>query len=791
MSSIISGYNYDIFISYRQKDNKHDGWVTEFVENLKGELESTFKEEISVYFDINPHDGLLETHDVNASLKDKLKCLIFIPIISRTYCDPKSFAWEHEFKAFIEQASNDQFGLKVKLPNGNVASRVLPIQIHDLYPEDKAIIEKELGGVLRALEFIYKEPGVNRPLTPKDSEEKNSNKTNHRNQINKVANAIDEIIHCLKGKEPAAAEKRLSAEKPTHGIEEDKSNESSTTVTATKKSNKWLIIAFSLLLCIVGMFAIYKVVSSRKQAESFSNRDKSIAVLPFVDDSPDKDNEYFCNGMMEEILNQLQKIGALKVKARTSSERYRNPNKDIKVIGKELGVSLIMEGSVRKIGDDLRIAAQLIDAKTGDHLWSEIYDGKYTAELFEFQSNIAKKVAASLNAVITPQEAKKIEAKSTTDMVAYDLLMRGHEMVRKFRYTQDSTLLKLALNLFDQALKIDPIYTDALGGKGLTYTESGKYDSALYYFKKILEIDPHDFQSAQGIGYVYMNSNNYDSAFKYYQKANELKPNDIWINLALGTLLYTKNEVLKSLPYYNKAIEFEGDLLAEINENVASPFFLIGDYTTALKYYHNALFLRSECRIIKQYVHCYLNQKEYNKAFELLDSIGRVTTCSQVCDIIRSRVYIYLKDYVKAEEFYKKAINSGYKQTKDDEIYLGCILIETGRKKEAISVLRKTIESDEDTSAMVPSRGFWEKLIKYRLVAAYAMIGDYKKALGYLSELEKLGFFEYPVVLNTFPGFDNLRNDPEFKAIVKRMEDGKASLREQVKQMKLRGVIDL
>ena len=104
MASLLPGYEYDIFISYRQKDNKHDGWVTEFVDNLKGELEATFKEDVSVYFDINPHDGLLETHDVDASLKEKLKCLIFIPIISRTYCDPKSFAWEHEFKAFVELA---------------------------------------------------------------------------------------------------------------------------------------------------------------------------------------------------------------------------------------------------------------------------------------------------------------------------------------------------------------------------------------------------------------------------------------------------------------------------------------------------------------------------------------------------------------------------------------------------------------------------------------------------------------------------------------------------------------
>jgi hypothetical protein len=106
MESLIPGFEYDIFISYRQKDNKYDGWVTEFVSNLKKELEATFKDDISVYFDINPHHGLLETHDVNASLREKLKCLVFIPIISRTYCDPKSFAWEHEFKPFVEQVFN-------------------------------------------------------------------------------------------------------------------------------------------------------------------------------------------------------------------------------------------------------------------------------------------------------------------------------------------------------------------------------------------------------------------------------------------------------------------------------------------------------------------------------------------------------------------------------------------------------------------------------------------------------------------------------------------------------------
>jgi hypothetical protein len=93
-------YEYDIFISYRQKDNKHDGWVTEFVNNLKGELEATFKETVSVYFDENPHDRLQETHHVSKSLEAKLKCVIFIPILSQTYCDPNCYAWQFEFLPF-------------------------------------------------------------------------------------------------------------------------------------------------------------------------------------------------------------------------------------------------------------------------------------------------------------------------------------------------------------------------------------------------------------------------------------------------------------------------------------------------------------------------------------------------------------------------------------------------------------------------------------------------------------------------------------------------------------------
>jgi len=263
MASIISGYEYDIFISYRQKDNKHDGWVSEFVENLKGELESTFKEEISVYFDINPHDGLLETHDVDASLKDKLKCLVFIPIISRTYCDNKSFAWEHEFKTFVEQASQDQFGLKVKLPNGNVASRVLPVRIHDLDTDDIKECESILGGVLRGIEFIYKSAGVNRPLLSKEENpQDNLNHTNYRDQINKVALAIKEIILGLR-KEPIEAVKKSTQDgMPFMKADNEKKEKRKEESTKLNKLKLLLGVSILAIIIIAGVLAYPKLFKS-------------------------------------------------------------------------------------------------------------------------------------------------------------------------------------------------------------------------------------------------------------------------------------------------------------------------------------------------------------------------------------------------------------------------------------------------------------------------------------------------------------------------------------------------
>jgi TolB-like protein len=421
--------------------------VTEFVDNLRRELEATFKEDISIYFDENLHDGLLETHNVDKSLEGKLNCLVFIPVISQTYYDPKSFAWQNEFCAFNKLVKEDQFGREIRVTGGNVASRILPVKINDLDPEDNARIEEELGGFLRAIEFIYREPGVNRPLTPDDDDNKNLNKTKYRNQINKVAQAIKAIIKGIKDPESKSATEKVKIAEAKAEIGKHKLN--------------WIKIAASvtiiIALLIAGLFILTPVV--KKMSGNLATIEKSIAILPFDNLSNDPDQEYFSIGIVDEILDKLFKIGDLKVIARTSSARFKNSTLSLKEIGRELGVSAILEGSVQKSGDNIRITVQLIDTRNEAHLWSEIYD-KDISDVFKIQSEVARTIARELKAMITPEARQLIEKIPTSDMEAYDAYLKGTFYLNKLTKKDMET----ALQYFELAKEKDPQFAMAYSG---------------------------------------------------------------------------------------------------------------------------------------------------------------------------------------------------------------------------------------------------------------------------------------------------------------------------------------
>ncbi len=207
-SSILNGYHHDIYISYRSNDNKYDGWVTEFAAKLERELSATLKDRVSIWFDKNPEDNGQLTNGETIIESRKIKSLIFIPIISQTYCDPESVVWKREFKGFNEEAKQDNIGSTVKLSNGNMASRVIPVKIHDIDTGDIKLLESELSGALRSIDLIYREDGVNRPLRPVDDEKHGDPmRPLYRNQINKLANAVKEIIQAIKLKDKAEVEK--------------------------------------------------------------------------------------------------------------------------------------------------------------------------------------------------------------------------------------------------------------------------------------------------------------------------------------------------------------------------------------------------------------------------------------------------------------------------------------------------------------------------------------------------------------------------------------------------------
>jgi TolB-like protein len=707
MSSIIKGYNYDIFISYRQKDNKGDKWVSEFVEALKTELESTFKEEISVYFDINPHDGLLETHDVDDSLKDKLKCLVFIPIISRTYCDQKSFAWEHEFKEFVQQASQDEFGLKVKLPNGNVANRVLPVRIYDLDKGDIKLCESILGGVIRGVEFIYREQGVNRPLRAnEENPHDNQNRTIYRNQINKTANAIKDVITAIGQHEQKVEVVAKEAIKP---------------LSVPRKSNKTKRIAgliIALALIVLSCFFIPKLFKSKEKFE------KSIAVLPFRNLSNDTTQLYFSDGIVESILNYLSRVGELKVISSTSTKRYRDTELSIKEIARELGVTSILEGSVQKSGNNVRITAQLIEAKTDAHLWSEIYD-KDISNVFAIQSEVAQNVAKELKATLTSRQKEQINTYQTQNPEAYNLYLQGRFFIEK-RTEED---LRRGIEYFEKAVSADPHYALAYAGLADAYFELPFYSNvpkqegfakSKEYVEKALGIDKNLAEAHTVLGgLLTWNDWNWEEARKELQLAVKLNPNFVTAHSYYSELLDILRETTEARRQINIALELD-------------PFFPAMHFLSAIYYFNEGKY--------KESLDSYLKVNELNP--------------DNNYDWNLFIVYLSLGENLKAVEALQKKLLRDTTLTAKDSTLVKKIYIKSGIK------------------------GLWNWLLEFELkrstpnpwllATIYLKVGNKEEAMNWLEKFFETQPLILPRIISNFE-FELLRSEPRFQVMVKKM----------------------
>ena len=651
MPALIPGFEYDVFISYRHKDNKGGHWVTAFVDALKTELEATFKEDISIYFDENPHDGLLETHNVDKSLERKLRCLIFIPILSKTYCDPKSFAWQHEFCEFNRLVKEDQFGKDVRLSNGNFASRILPVKIHDLDGRDKATIEAVLAGVLRSIDFIYKAPGVNRPLVPSDSSEINLNKSVYRDQINKTANAIREILIGIETNEAPSVQVQTSKIRIANLPYELKRRnvlraglaylfiavvlwKIMSIAADTFNLGEKIVTAVSIALIILFPFAVlmswlYERSPSgfirSGSADSFSNPftpdqrkpltsnvflilllitaaglfiifppdtkatdkidDPSVAVVPFDNLNKDPSQDYISDGMMEAILSHLNKIEGLRLTSRTTMMTYKATNKTIREIAEEVGVRFVLEGSVQRVGNTIRINAQLIDGQTDEHIWSEYYD-RTMAGLLNVQSEVAQSIAGKLSVQIRPITKAHIEGVPTNNPEAYELYLKATQL-------EDDGSVQHR-DLLQKALGLDPRFSQAYAALAwhwilqgfVDFTSQKVIQTAEPLLNKALMLDPDNVRAHVCLGFLNLwHKWDFYAAEREFNYARQLEPSN-----PVG--IYSDVQV--SMGKFDEAVELVRlGVAAEPNNihgkiNLGFAFYLAGKHEEAMAWIDSA-----------------------------------------------------------------------------------------------------------------------------------------------------------------------------------------------------------
>ncbi|MHA1221448.1 MAG: tetratricopeptide repeat protein [Candidatus Heimdallarchaeota archaeon] len=333
-----------------------------------------------------------------------------------------------------------------------------------------------------------------------------------------------------------------------------------TEIKPTKRRLKVSDVIIAVMIVIVCILLYPKIFKKEKVTEL----EKSIAVLPFINDSPDEENVHFINGTMEAILDNLCKIEDLRVVGRTSVEQYRNAPKPILVIAEEMDVSYILEGSGQKYGNNVQLTFQLLDARNDKHLWSSPYSRKIVIEeIFELQSEIAQLVAAEIKAIITPEEKQLIEKTPTANLTAYDFYQRGREEHWKYWIdNNNSEALKRADALYHKALEYDSTF--ALSYTGLawvywdkhywkTYFSEDFLDSVLILADIALSYDDQIAEAYTIRGDCYRDIGQTEKAIREYNKAIELNPNSWMAYWGMG-LLYSGYDFVKSLENNHKAV---------------------------------------------------------------------------------------------------------------------------------------------------------------------------------------------------------------------------------------------
>jgi serine/threonine protein kinase/Flp pilus assembly protein TadD len=311
--------------------------------------------------------------------------------------------------------------------------------------------------------------------------------------------------------------------------------------------------------------------SARGDIETAANgaKKKAIAVLPFENISADKENEYFGDGLTEELIANLSRLKEMRVISRTTTMQYKGTKKDIKTIGRELGARYIMEGSVRKFQDNLRITAQLIDVEADEQLWAETYKGKL-ADVFDIQEQVSKQIVDALMLKISPTEKVVLTKRPTLNAEAFDCNLRARDFL--YRFTKNS--VQFAIQLFQRAIELDARYAGAYAGLGEAYAilyqnfdrRDSWLDKAIESSLKALMYDSTLAEAYASLGLAYLHKKSIEEAVTATQKAIDLDPGNFLGYWILGRTYHMTDRDNEAVAMFKKVTELNPDFYAAYSD---------------------------------------------------------------------------------------------------------------------------------------------------------------------------------------------------------------------------------
>lgn len=541
-----------------------------------------------------------------------------------------------------------------------------------------------------------------------------------------------------------------------------------------------VLATISIFLLVASGLVIYKsFLSSNNMAI-----DKSIAVLPFENLSNDPEQEYFSNGITEDILNHLVKIADLRVKSRTSTLQYKGKQPSITQVGEDLGVANIVEGSVRRVGDKVRIVVQLIDAKSDVHLWSETYDREFK-DVLALQSEIAIKIANALEARLTSVEKKNIQ-KISQDVTAYDYFLRARDLTNKTFFEKQD--FEKALLLVNQAIQLDSTFAPAYALKGRIWYALADFgiiqkmwqDSALFYSSKAISLDPSlpDGYLLQGrVNRALGNIKVYKTAF---QNAFERAPNDPDVSSVYGRMLLRDRDE-KGADLVLKSIERQYSLKdPEYYLALNDAYYFTGDVTSREKLLKKAKTLdpgSSKAYVALSFL--YLDMGQYGKGIQELEEVQKINPGFFWVIGYLAWLHYFENDLEKAAMYWSQypEIESKFEDSTQNVGYrhrLGMVYEKMGRKKEAdvlfaqeLKMLQERLRGERGIGVGNNNGGTY-----YGLAVCNSYFGNQTKAVQYLDSALHYEFY-WTDGYDRDPMFAEIRDHADFKKVIKKLDDYK------------------